>query len=248
MDEDRLYRDAALARFYDLDNGWTDDRSFCLNMARGCASVLDLGCGTGELAIRIAGDYHTAVTAVDPALAMLNLARSKRGAGRVTWVEADARDLDLGRSFDLIVMTGHAFQSLLSERDRAACLTAFARHLAPEGRFIFDSRNPARCEWREWRPALSRREIADPEFGSVAAWNDVAWDSANYIATYETVYLVTSDGHEFRASSQIAFPSLKELKRLIAAAGLTVDTWFGDWTGAPLAADSAEFIPLGRRA
>ena len=245
MAEDRLYRDAALARFYDLDNGWTEDRSFCLNWAKDCASVLDLGCGTGDLGIRIAADHGARVTGVDPARAMLDLAKAKPGAERVDWVEADARTLDLGRKFDLIVMTGHAFQTLLTDQDREKGLVAIARHLAPRGRFIFDSRNPARREWEEWRPDLTRREIDDPELGRVLAWDDVVWDPDRQIATYETVYRVASDGREFRAKAQIAFPDFRSLKQMIAATGLTVDTWFGDWHGAPLADDSAEFIPLG---
>ena len=139
MDEG-LYRDAALARFYDLDNGWTADRTFCLRLAAGKAAVLDLGCGTGDLAIRIAAEQRAAVTGVDPARAMLDIARRKAGAARVRWVEADARWLDLGQRFDLIVMTGHAFQALLTDQDRALALAAVARHLAPGGCFVFDQR------------------------------------------------------------------------------------------------------------
>ncbi len=245
MVEDRLYTDVALARFYDLDNGWTADRESCFALARGCRTILDLGCGTGDLAIRIAGRDGAEVTGVDPAGAMLNIAQAKPGAERVSWIEADARDLDLGRRFDLIVMTGHAFQVFLTDGDRAACLATIARHLAPGGRFVFDSRNPERQEWQDWRPDLSRREMDDPVLGRVEAWNDIAWDAASRIVTYETVYRVRADGTEFRASSLIAFPSLESLRHLIAEAGLRVDTWLGDWEGTPLGPDSPDFIPLG---
>jgi 2-polyprenyl-3-methyl-5-hydroxy-6-metoxy-1,4-benzoquinol methylase len=94
MVEDRLYDDAALARFYDLDNGWTADRDYCLRLAKGCRSVLDLGCGTSALALSIATETAASVVAVDPARAMLDPAWAKPGAGAVRWVETDAR---LGR-------------------------------------------------------------------------------------------------------------------------------------------------------
>lgn len=248
MAEARLYTDVALARFYDLDNGWTADRSFCLSLARGCGAVLDLGCGTGDLAIRIAAETGAEVTGADPAGAMLDLARAKPGAGRVSWVAADARRLDLGRRFDLIVMTGHAYQVFLTEADRALCLDAIARHLAPGGRFVFDSRNPAAREWEGWRRDRTLREIVDPDFGPVTAWDHADWDPGARVVTYETVYRIRADGRDFRATSKIGFPSLDELGRLIAEAGLCVDRWLGDWSGAPPGPDSPEFIPLGRLA
>ncbi|HQU67970.1 MAG TPA: methyltransferase domain-containing protein [Albidovulum sp.] len=245
--EDRLYDDAALARFYDLDNGWTADRDFCLTLAKGCGSVLDLGCGTGALALRIAGETGASVVAVDPARAMLDLARAKPGAGAVRWVEADARRLHLGGRFELIVMTGHAFQVFLTDADRSACLACIARHLAPDGHFIFDMRNPARREWEEWHPALSRRRFDDPVLGAVDAWNDVSWDEAAEVVTYETVYEAPG-GHVFRAASRIGFTDRTRLEALIRAAGLRVERWYGDWTGAECGNDSPEFIPYGRLA
>ena len=53
MDEDRLYHDPALADFYDLENGWdrSPDFVFCKALAEGAGSILDLGCGTGALAV-----------------------------------------------------------------------------------------------------------------------------------------------------------------------------------------------------
>lgn len=246
MAEDRLYTDAALARFYDLDNGWTADRDFCLRLAKGCRSVLDLGCGTGALALRIATEAGASVVAVDPARAMLDLARAKPGAGKVRWVEADARGLELGQRFELIVITGHAFQVFLTDADRAACLASIARHLAPEGHFIFDMRNPARREWAEWRPDLSRRWIDDPVLGAVEAWNDVSWDEKAQVVTYETVY--EASGRVFRAASRIGFTDRARLEALIDAAGLTVERWYGDWTGVDCLDDSPEFIPYGRLA
>ena len=244
--DDGLYRDAALARFYDLDNGWTADRTFCLRLAAGKGAVLDLGCGTGDLAIRIAAGHGAAVTGADPARAMLEIARRKAGAARVRWVEADARWLDLGQRFDLIVMTGHAFQALLTDQDRALALAAVARHLAPGGRFVFDSRNPARREWEDWRPDLSRRGFDDPELGPITAWDDVDWDEKSGVLAYRTSYRVAATGQEFTAGARIAFPARDRLAAQIATAGLAVETWLGDWTGAALAEDSPDFIPICR--
>ncbi len=244
MNADRLYDDPDLVQFYDLENGWGPDHDFCAWLAEDAESVLDLGCGTGQLAARLA--ENRAVVGVDPAGAMLDIARRRPGGDRVTWIEADARDLDLNRRFDLVMLTGHAFQVFLPRDDQQAVLRTIARHLAPGGRFVFDSRNPSAEEWRAWVPEESRRELMHPTFGKVAAWNDVSRDAASGIVTYETHYRIESDGRRLSATSQISFTPKDELDRLIAEAGLQVTRWYGDWQGGDWHPDSKEIIPLGQ--
>ncbi|WP_193367817.1 class I SAM-dependent methyltransferase [Pelagibius marinus] len=241
--DDPLYEDGNLVQFYDLENGWGPDFDFCAGLAAGARSVLDLGCGTGELAAKLAETCE--VVGVDPAAAMLAVARARPGGDRVEWLEGDARDLRLDRRFDLILLTGHAFQVFLTPEDQLAALRTIALHLNPRGRFIFDSRNPAVEEWREWVPEESREEITHPKLGAVEAWNDVAYDPATGIATYETHYRVVSTGQHFSATSQIRFTPKDELEALISEAGLHVTQWYGDWQGGPCTADSKELIPLG---
>ena len=138
---DDLYNDPGLAQFYDLENGWGLDFDYCLQLADEARAVLDLGCGTGQLAASLA-DGRT-VVGVDPAAAMLDIARHRHGGRKVTWVEADARRVRLDRRFDLVLLTGHAYQVFLSDEDQQAVLSTIAEHLAPGGRFVFDTRNPA---------------------------------------------------------------------------------------------------------
>ncbi len=243
--EDRLYTDATLVQFYDLENGWAPDTTFCAGLARTARSVLDLGCGTGLLAAGIAEEGERRVVGVDPAHAMLKVARSRPGGDRVRWVEAPAQTVRLGERFDLVVLTGHAFQVFLTEADRRAVLQTIREHLAPGGRFIFDTRNPLVEEWREWTPEQSQRVVDHPTLGPVRAWNDVEKDEATGIVTYGTFYAPASGDAVLTARSQIAFPSREELERLLAEAGLVVADWFGDWQGGPIGADQPEIIVFG---
>ncbi len=244
--QDRLYRDPALARFYDLENGWGPDFDYCRRLAEAARTVLDLGCGTGRLAADL-GEGRD-VVGVDPAAAMLDIARRRPGGHKVAWVQADARTVRLGRRFDLVLLTGHAFQVFLTDDDQRAALSTIAAHLAPGGRFIFDTRNPAVQAWRRWTPGPSKRRLEPPGLGGIEAWNDVAQDAATGIITYWTHYRVVDSGEHSWASSRIRFTSGERLAAMLADSGLAVDQWLGDWTGGACGPASAEIIPLGRLA
>ncbi|MDH6230572.1 SAM-dependent methyltransferase [Mesorhizobium soli] len=241
--DDRLYIDPELVQFYDLENDGGADLDYCIAFAEGALSVLDLGCGTGQVAVAVASGRY--VTGVDPAGAMLDVARRRPGGEGVTWVEGDARHVRLGQKFDLVLLTGHAFQVFLTAEDQQAVLATVASHLAPEGRFIFDSRNPAAREWLEWVPEKSQRTVAHPSLGTVRAWNDAAWDEASGVVTYDTFY-EAANGRRIHAESKIAFPERNRLAGMLDEAGLAVDRWLGDWHGGPWTPTSREIIPIGR--
>ncbi len=241
--DDRLYSDPELVEFYDLENAGGADFAYCLALAENACSVLDLGCGTGQLAAALAGARD--VAGVDPAAAMLDVARRRTGGTRVEWVEADARAVRLGRTFDLVVLTGHAFQVFLTAQDQQAVLETIAHHLAPGGRFIFDTRNPAGREWLEWTPELSKRSIDHPRWGAVEAWNDVRRDAGTGVVTYTTCYRIPDGRELLSAESRIAFPEKEKLAVLLDEAGLYVERWLGDWEGRPYVATSPEIIPIG---
>jgi SAM-dependent methyltransferase len=242
--EDRLYRDPDLARFYDLDNPWGPDLDYCLGLAAGARSVLDLGCGTGQLASRLA--EGRVVVGVDPAAAMLDIARRRAGGRKVTWVRSDARSLRLDRRFDLVCLTGHAFQVFLTDADQRAVLSTIARHLAPAGRFVFDTRNPAAEAWRGWTPERSRRRFEAPGLGTVEAWNEAEHDASSGIVTYRTHYRTMESRRRFSASSKIRFTPRATLTALLEEAGLAVEHWLGDWKGGACEATSPEIITFGR--
>ena len=113
-------------------------------------SVLDVGCGTGEL-LRLARQAgHTGrLCGLDPAEAMLEQARKRWD---VEWVHGDLSAVDWDREFDLIVMTGHAFQVLVEDAQLRTSLAAIRTPLTDDGRFVFETRNPSARGWEAWTP------------------------------------------------------------------------------------------------
>jgi hypothetical protein len=69
-----------------------------------------------------------------------------------------AQSYNSHRRFDLIVMTGHAFQILLTDADALAVFETMRGHLNQRGRVAFETRNP-QVNWvGEWaaQPPLVR--------------------------------------------------------------------------------------------
>jgi SAM-dependent methyltransferase len=97
------------------------------------APVLDLGCGTGRVALHLARRGHpTLGLDLDPALvAALN---DRAGRLPAEGLVGDARDFHLGRRFPLVVAPMQLLQLFEDEAERVACLTCVAGHLERQGR------------------------------------------------------------------------------------------------------------------
>ncbi|MGH9032601.1 MAG: class I SAM-dependent methyltransferase, partial [Acidimicrobiia bacterium] len=139
---DHHFSDAGLAELYDVLHPWEqrDDLGFYLRLVMAAEAVLDVGCGTGALlhAARKAG--HTGrLCGLDPASGMVAQARKRSD---VEWVLGDLASVGWDREFDLVVMTGHAFQVLVADDEVRASLAAIRAALTESGRFAFETRNP----------------------------------------------------------------------------------------------------------
>jgi SAM-dependent methyltransferase len=240
---DAIYADPRMAGLYDAFNPPAADTAFYARLAGAeRRRILDLGCGTGRLACLLAERGH-AVTGLDPAAAMLAAARRRPGGTRVRWVEADARDFALGERFDLAVMTGHAFQVFLTDEDIAGVLRTVRRHLAPGGRFAFESRNPRAREWEEWTAEASRERARVDGVGVVEVEYDVTAVEGDRV-TFETRYRLLAGAERLTGTSTLRFLSQQEIADHLARAGFTGVRWLGDWDGAPFAPHSREIIAV----
>lgn len=101
-------------------------------MAYAPATVLDAGCGTGRVAIELAR-RGIAVVGADVDASMLATARTL--APDITWVEHDLAGLDLGRTFDLVVMAGNV-PLFTPPGTEAELVAGCARHVGPGGLLV----------------------------------------------------------------------------------------------------------------
>jgi 2-polyprenyl-3-methyl-5-hydroxy-6-metoxy-1,4-benzoquinol methylase len=132
---------------YDLEEAQYVARplAFYLELAKEFGSpILDVACGTGLYALPMA-QHGFEVMGIDLAKPMLEHARQKAKAQNlsVEFVNADARDFRLGKQFQFAFMTGNAFQMFLTRPDQDNLLNSMKLHLAPNGVFAFETRNPS---------------------------------------------------------------------------------------------------------
>lgn len=221
---DTHYENPRLAEIYDLDSGWSADRDFYLNLAGSQRqSILDLGCGTGLLCDAYAAKKHD-VTGVDPSAAMLDVARRKPHGKDVEWIQSFAQTYQSDKQFDLIIMTGHAFQVLLEDADVRATFAVIRKHLKPDGVAVFESRNPT-IDWEnQWNYEV---DLKLP--GQIVRESRQFLSLQNSRMTFELRYQFPDE--TLLSSSELRFQSRKEIEEKLSVSGLRVEKLLGDWDG-----------------
>jgi SAM-dependent methyltransferase len=249
---DFQFSDARLAALYDAFSPWDDrgDFGFYLPLVMSARAVLDVGCGTGALlhAARQAG--HTGrLCGLDPAAGMLAQARRHTG---IEWVQGDLVSAAWPPEFDLIIMTGHAFQVLVTDEELRAALAAARSALAAGGRFVFETRNPLARAWERWAP--EHATVAQDAAGAVVQMaHEVQAVSDGVLAGDGTVSFATTYTGPGWDRPQVSHSTLRflgpgALAGFLSGAGLAVEQQFGDWDRRPLSATSPEIITIARRA
>ena len=215
---DAIFAHARLARVYDAFDGDRDDLAAYLEIAEELAArrVLDVGCGTGSLAILLARSRHTAV-GVDPAEASLEVAKSKAHAASVTWIHGDATEVP-ALDADLATMTGNVAQVFLTDNDWAQALRSIHAALRPNGYLVFETRRPERRAWEEWAADTEPVTLDIPDSGQVErrlAVTDVSLPFVSFRYTYRFL----ADGAVVTSDSALRFRSRDEVESSLAANG-----------------------------
>jgi SAM-dependent methyltransferase len=241
---DRLFSEPRLAELYDA---WCAelgrrDFGFYLPLVMSAESVLDVGCGTGEL-LRLAREAgHTGrLCGLDPAGAMLQVARRRPD---IEWTLGDLRSVDWDREFDLIVMTGHAFQVFLEDEELRSSLVAIRSALAQQGRFIFETRNPLARAWESWTSDSAVEIVHDGAVVRISG--DVEPFDGNFLS-FTSVFTSPKWDRPEVSRSTLRFLERESLSSILSGAGLAIEEQFGDWDRRPFIATSPEIITIARR-
>jgi SAM-dependent methyltransferase len=219
---DRHFELPRLAAVYDALNGDRSDLELYESIIAelGGRRVLDVGCGTGTFALRLA-DRGIEVTGVDPARASLDVARAKPGAHRVRWLLGDATCLP-PLQVDVATMTANVAQAVVEESEWANTLQGIHRALRPGGHLVFETRDASRRVWQTWNQQASRRTTDVPDVGPVDTWVDVT-DIAGPLVTFRSTFVFSADGAVLTSDSTLRFRTQAEVRADLAAQGFVVE-------------------------
>ena len=248
------------AELYDLTvPDWPGEMDFYRELVQPAKaknqSVLEVACGTGRVAIRLA-EEGVKVVGTDLDAAMLEIARRKNA--HVRWARGDMRALDLGETFGLIILPGHSFQFMCTPEDQVAALETFIRHLEPGGTLAIHLDHQS----VGWLGALlgdlggkfePGSDVRHPNTGHTLrrarAWTyEPSTQTAIVVSKWEEIGADGSILQEWeRPPMRLHCVFRFEMARLLARTGFEVQAVYGDFFKNDLRADSSDMIWVARK-
>ena len=215
-----------------------NDIPFYVDEARNAEGlILELGCGTGRVAIPMALN-GARVIGIDSSAAMLERAREKAyetDASNLTLVQADIRDFELEEKFSLVVIPFRGFLSLLSVEDELRTLSNIKRHLEPGGKVALDIFVPdINMLVQEGDVPYHFQDVTDPATGQrLVIWNQASYDPFSQIMSIRTT-IEKLDDVGYVSSKMYRDFSLRyifrwEMHHLLRACGYDVLALYGDF-------------------
>jgi len=203
------------------------------------ASILDLACGYGRIAIPLA-QRGFRVTGLDLSETLLGQARASaaRAGVEVDWHQGDMREIPWEGAFDAVINVFSSFGYFTDEEENRRVLEGVTRALKPGGRFLIDVIN------RDWqvRQDLQRRWFeAGDLFVLADPWLDPVEGRAG------EVWRWLEGGQWQTLEFDVRIYTATELKALIEAARLRWITVYGGWAGDEFGPQSRRIIALAEK-
>ena len=240
---------ARIADLYEAEHrGWTDDLDLYRALAaRAGDPVLELGCGSGRVAIALA-DAGYDVRGIDMSEAMLAIARANV-AGRqlpVAFASGDMRHVASHRQFGLVFCALDTLLHLQSTRDVLDTMASAHRVLRAGGLLAFDIVNPT-PELLAMGDRVVRHQSTFAGPGDTEVTHFVSWDIDPDAQTIETTHFYDwlSDGEAVRrrrTSFRLRYLERDEVEAALRATGFARSEIYGSAQLDPFEPDSDRMI------
>jgi SAM-dependent methyltransferase len=215
------------------------DRLADLAAIGGAGPVLELGIGTGRVALPLARrgiDVH----GIDASQAMVAQLRAKPGGDRIPVTTGDFSEVFAAGPFALVFVVAGSFFELQTQEAQVRCFQNVARHLLPGGLFVLDALVP---DVRRGVGEQDVRVIPSPAGRLMVRFR--TFDPSEQ--RYSSDYLVVEAGvaRHVKVDFRYAWPS--ELDLMARLAGLRLKWRTGSWRGEPFTASSPSHVSVYER-
>lgn len=239
------------AKFYDLF-GSKDDLEFYRELALKCGNkALELGVGTGRVAIPLA-KAGVMVVGVDDSGHMLTIARKKLAKEtegvrrRIILKRGDMKNFSLKQSFPFIYIPASTFDHNLTFGQKKQALSCILKHLDENGTFAFDLEQvtPNKPETSWW---IDRKETGDGKMvvRSIFTKRDIPKRICNldlFFDVYKNGKLLERY-HEF---GEVSIISKSEVVKLLEESGFKIESIYGDFSKEPYRVDSHRIVLVAK--
>jgi SAM-dependent methyltransferase len=244
------------APFYDWENARTlgrRDVPFWRQLAANAGgTVLELGCGTGRIALPL-GRAGVSLVGIDRSEAMLARARQRvrrsRLGDRVRLIRGDIRHLPFRALFSLAIAPYGILQSLLRERDLKATLAAVYDAIEPGGAFGLElvADLPS---WEEYRKRISLKGWRARAGGTqITLVETVRQDAVRKLTIFDQEFTERRQGRSRTQRFSLTFRTLTvpQMARRLEKTGFEITALLGDYRGGPWDPRAQVWVILARK-
>lgn len=214
----------------------TEDVPFYVDLAREAAgdTLVELGVGTGRIAIPIARETGKRVIGIDRSPAMLAVGRERAGELPIEFREGDFRDFTLEEQVALVICPFRALMHAPTWQDKRRVFESVAAALEPGGRFA-------------WNVFVFSPFIATRLHGQVQTRAGDLWETVRHMPADNRIDLERGRGDRADGVVRLWWATKSELEGLIDVAGLEVEALYGWFDRRPFDDESQEFLYVARK-
>ena len=243
-----------IAPFYDALNGdvdhaaWADlaCRSFAEHFSGKVESILDLGTGTGSLALELIQRGYDLI-GVDSSEEMLSRARERAEAlgvlDRFLLLCQDMTEFELYGTVEAVVSCLDGINHLTEKGDLAKCFSLVHNYLVPDGLFLFDVNSPYKFE-----NIYGDRDYILEDGDVLCAWQNWYRKKSGICDFGITLFVPDGEGRYLRKETvqRERMYSLRTLKNTLKACGFEWVAAYGSASGDGVQEDSERIFVLAR--
>jgi len=244
------YRQAA--KFYDLF-GSKNDLEFYRELALQSGNkALELGVGTGRVAIPLAKAGIT-IVGIDTSAYMLRVAKKKLTKEteavkrRVILKRGDMRNFELKQSFPFIYIPSSTFDHNITAEEQKKTLDCVYKHLAKKGTFAFDLEQltldkPETSWWIDRKETDNGRMVVRSIY--------TRKDMAKRICSLDLFFDVYKNGkllERYHEHGEVAIISEDEITELLEKNGFITENVYGDFNKTKYRRDSPRIVLVARK-